>query len=235
MKALPKPPAAAWAVNQLYWENPKAIDALLSVVERIRKAQTGRVKNVDVRELLGEKRTMTGRLAARAAEILRGANHAASPDAMRRVSATLESLAVLGRTDGAPAAGRLTTDLEAPGFDALAAAMGGAKIDTSKVLMFRPSRVKAAEDPAEARARIREAVQAAEKALRASQRAAAAAEAALKKAEARAAAVETQKLAIEARFAEAKEDVRQASTEAKTAAQRVADAERALSRAKESR
>ncbi|HET7705404.1 MAG TPA: hypothetical protein VFM36_04915, partial [Thermoanaerobaculia bacterium] len=188
-KAIPKPPAPAWAVNQLYWENPKAIDKLVAIARRVRQAQTGKIKNVDVRALLDEKKQMTVELMERAAAILREAGHATSPDVMRRVSATLESLAVWGDTEGAPAAGRLTADLEAPGFDALAAVMGGAKIDAANVLPFRAAR-KPVEDPAAARARAREAVLAAEKVLREARREAAAAEAALTKARARTDAIE---------------------------------------------
>lgn len=198
VKSLAKPPAPAWAVNQLYWRNPKAIDQLAGVAERVRKAQTGRSRNADIRDLLDEKKRLLGELVEQAAAILSEAGHATSPDAMRRVSATLESLAVSGKTEGAPKAGRLTADLDPPGFEALAAAMGGAKIDPTKVLQFRAS--KPAEDQAAARARAREAVQAAEKELREAQREAERAQAALTK----------------------------AKNEAKKAAQAVAAAERSL-------
>jgi len=230
VKSLVKPPASAWAVNQLYWQNPGAIGQLVGVTERVRKAQTGRIKSADLRGLLDEKKRMMAELMERAAAILGAAGHAASSDAMRRVSATLESLAVWGKAEGAPKAGRLTADLDPPGFDALAALMGGAKIGSSKVLSFRAP--KPPEDPAAARARSRQAVQAAEKALREARREAERAQTVLKKANARAAAVETQKKEIEARFAEAKEEARVASNEAKDAAQAVADAERSLARSK---
>lgn len=231
VKSLVKPPAPAWAVNQLYWENPKAIDQLIAVTERIRKAQTGKNKNDDVRELLDEKKRMIGELMERASAILTDAGHAASPDAMRRVSATLEALAVWGKTEGAPEAGRLTADLDPPGFDALAAVMGGAKIEPGRLLSFRAA--KKTEDPAVARANARDAVKAAEKALREAHREAERAETALTKANARTAAVEKQKQEIDARYAEAKEEARAASNAAKTSAQAVADAERSLARAKE--
>ena len=70
VKSLPKPPAPAWAVNQLYWKNPKAIDQLIGVTERIRKAQTGKVKNADIRDFLNEKKCMTADLMERASAIL---------------------------------------------------------------------------------------------------------------------------------------------------------------------
>ena len=231
VKSLAKPPAPAWAVNQLYWQNPKAIDQLIGVTERIRKAQTGKIKNVDLRDLFNEKKRMMSELTERGSAILTAAGHAASIDAMRRVSATLEALAVWGKTDGAPQAGRLTADLDPPGFDALAAVMGGAKIDSANVLSFRAR--KAAEDPVAARAHARDAVKAAEKQLREARRDAERAQTALKKANARAAAVEKQKQEIDAHYAEARDEARTASNEARNAEQAVADAERSLAKAKD--
>src|SRR5262249_10627193 len=78
VKSLPKPPAPAWAVNQLYWQNPRAIDQLIAVTERVRKVQTGRAKNADVRALLSEKKRMMAELIEKASAILSAAGHAAS-------------------------------------------------------------------------------------------------------------------------------------------------------------
>lgn len=231
VKALAKPPAPAWAVNQLYWQDPKAIERLLALGERVRRAQTGQLKNADLRALIDDKKQMTAGLLKKATSILEEAEHAASPDAMRRVSVTLEALAAWGGTEGAPAAGRLTAELEPPGFDTLAALMGGKKFETTKVLHFRAPR--AAEDPVAKRVHLREAVQTAEKALREAHRDAERAEAALAKASARVAAVEKQKQEIEARYAEAKENARLAAGEAKKAAHAVTEAERSLAKANE--
>ena len=228
VKSLPKPPAPAWAVNQLYWRNAKTIDQLIALTERVRKAQTGRTPNANLRDLLDEKKKVTADLMEKASAILTEAGHSASPDAMRRVSATLEALAFWGNAENAPKAGRLTADLDPPGFDALAAVMGGSKINSSRVLSFRPP-PKPAEDPSAKLA----AVKTAEKILRDAQQAAKRAQTALAKTNARTTAVERQKQAIDARYAEAKEEARAASNEAKTAAQAVADAERSLARAKE--
>src|SRR5258705_5578623 len=136
VKALAKPPSPAWAVNQLYWQDPKAIERLLALGERIRKAQTGQLKNADLRTLIEEKKQMTMALLTKASAILEEAGHAASADSMRRVSATLESLAAWGSMEGVPKAGRLTADLDPPGFDALAVLMGGKKLEAEKVLLF---------------------------------------------------------------------------------------------------
>src|SRR5689334_24493238 len=92
VKAFAKPPAPAWAVNQLYWQDPKAIERLLTLGERIRRAQTGQLKNADLRALIDEKKKMTATLLTKAAALLEQAGHSASPDTMRRVSATLEAL-----------------------------------------------------------------------------------------------------------------------------------------------
>jgi len=223
VKALAKPPAPAWAVNQLYWQDPKSLETLLAVGERIRRAQTGKLRNVDLRALLDEKKQLLRTLMTRAPAILAAAGHAASADVMRRVSATLEALAAWGDRDGVPKAGRLMADLDPPGFDTLAELMGGKKLEPAKVLPFRrPSPDRA-----------REVVQAAEKALRAARREAEDAEAALTKASATAAAVEKEKLQVEARYSEAKEHMRAAASEMKKRAQAIADAERALARARQ--
>jgi hypothetical protein len=229
VRTLAKPPSPAWAVNQLYWQDPKAIQRLLSLGERARKAQTGQLKNADLRSLIEEKKQMTMSLLTKASAILEEAGQAASSDSMRRVSATLESLAAWGFMEGVPKAGRLTADLDPPGFDALTALMGG-NFEAAKVLLFRAR--KPVEDPAAMRARLHEAVQAAEKALREAHRDAERAESALAKANARVVAVEKQRQEIEARYAEAKEAARLASTETKKTAQTVADAKRSLAKAK---
>ena len=234
VKALAKPSSPAWAVNQLYWQDPKAIERLLTLGERVRKAQTGQLKNADLRALIEQKKQMTTALLTKASAILEEAGHAASADSMRRVSATLEALAAWGNADGVtmegvPRAGRLIADLDPPGFDTLALLMGGKTLEAEKVLLFRAP--KPVEDPAAMRARLHEAVQAAEKALREAHRHAERAESALAKANARVAAVEKQKQEIDARYAEAKEAARLASSEAKKTAQAVTDAERSLSTA----
>ena len=225
VKALGKPTATAWAVNQLYWQHRKDVERLIDLGEKVRKAQTGGQANL--RELLDQRRKLLSDLTRNAASILRDAGHGATPDAMRRLTITLESLASWGRADGGPQLGRLTADLEPLGFDGLAALLGGKKLEAAKVLPFRAGK-PAAEDPAVAR----EALKAAEKALREAQREAERAQAALDKATARAEAVEKQKQEIEARYAQAKDEMRAAASEAKKAAQAVAEAERAVDRAR---
>jgi hypothetical protein len=226
VKALSKPPAPAWAVNQLYWQDPQSIEELLALGERVRAAQTGRLKAVDLRALLEQKKQMTKALLAKATTILD-----ASADSVRRAFDTLEALAAWGHMDGAPRAGRLTAALEPPGFDTLAPLMSGFESTTKNVLAFRPA--KPVEDRrAVMRARLEEAVQSAEKTLRDARNDAERAESALAKTKARMSAVEKEKEEIEARYAEAKEAARVAADDAKKRASAVADAERLLAKAK---
>jgi len=230
VKALAKAPATAWAVNQLHWRHPKDVEKLRVLDEKVRKAQSGGPG--DLRALLDERRKMVSDLTTRASAILREGGHGVSPDATRRMSITIESLASWGRAEGAPQPGRLTADLEPLGFDGLAALMGGRKLEPAKVLQFRRAskEKQSAEEEAAARARAKEAVKAAEKALRDAERDAERADAALAKAAARAAAVEKQKQEIDARLAQAKDEAREASSAARKSAQAIADAQRALER-----
>ncbi len=232
VKALPKAPATAWAVNQVFWRHPKDLEKLLVLGEKVRKAQGGGPG--DLRELLDERRRMTSELTTRAEAILREAGHGVTPDATRRMGVTFESLSSWGRSNGAPQPGRLIADLEPLGFDGLAALMDGRKLEPAKVLQFRRAakEKQSAEEMALARAKAREAVKNAERALRDAQRDAERADAALAKAAARTAAVEKQKQEIDTRLAEAKDEARAASGEAKNAAQAVLNAQRALERAR---
>jgi len=235
VKAMAKPTATAWAVNQLFWREGKDLERLLTIGEKVRKAQTGNA--ADLRVLLEERRALVSQLTARGAEILRDAGHAASQDAARKMAITLESLASWGRSNEQQA-GRLTSDLEPLGFDDLAALLDGKKLAPANVLQFRkaPPDRKTVEDTAAVRARAREAAQQkvreAEKTLTAARREADRAETALAKAQARAEALEKQKEDLEARCRTAREEARDAASEAKKRAQLVAEAARALDQAR---
>ena len=232
VKALPKPPATAWAVNQLFWRQRKEIDRLLTIGDKVREAQTG--KAGDLRALLEERRRVVSDLTDRAEQILRDAGHAASQSARRRMSTTLESLAAWGRSNVEPQAGHLTSDLEPLGFDDLAALLDGKKLAPAKVLQFRRAvqEKKSAEDAVAEQAQAKEAVKLAERTLTAARRNEERAAAALAKANARAEALDDQKREMEARWKKAHEETRILGSEAKKAGQAVAEAERALARSR---
>lgn len=211
-KALTKPSVPAWAVNQLYWKHRIAFDRLLDAGERFRTAQTTQLagKSADIRAPLEARRAALADLSTRAAKILTDAGSAAAPDTMRRVTTTLEALSTYAGIADTPQAGRLTDDVQPPGFEALAALVpsvggsgrAGGTVDgrPSRVIPFeakkpprKPGRKSGPDDEqaraAEHKAQVaaaKAAVQDAERALRDSRKAAQQAEEALKKAAARA-------------------------------------------------
>jgi hypothetical protein len=261
VKGLAKPPVSAWVVNQLFWRHRKPFDRLMAAGERLRKAQASQLrgKGGDLREPLEARRVALGDLSREAAALLRGTGHNASPDLMRRVTTTLEALATFASHPSAPRAGHLTADVDAPGFEALAALIprGGDRKrggEPSRVIPFARKqaaarsknpreRKKQAEADRKARlAAATAAIQAAEKSLADARKAAATAEAALKKAAARAKEAERAKEAITARYEKmtedagtAKQEARKVAVEAEEAAQAVDDAERALAEARETK
>jgi flagellar biosynthesis GTPase FlhF len=255
VKRLLKPPASAWTVNQLYWRHGKELSALMDNGDRFRAAQAAQLagKPADVRRLLDTRRQALTALTKHAADILRGSGHAATPDTMRRIMTTLEALATYGTSEGAPAAGRLTDDLDPPGFEALAALVprdGGSKPEgePSRVLQFRQETRKpraqtgrrAKLDPEEEarrreeelnarRAAAREAVQAAEQAVQEARATVEQAEAALKQAAAKAKAAEQEKAEAEQRLEQATAAATEATREARAVARQAEEAAQAVS------
>ncbi|HEV8397512.1 MAG TPA: hypothetical protein VGQ37_24675 [Vicinamibacterales bacterium] len=264
VKSLAKPPVSAWAVNQLFWRNREAFDRLLTAGARLRQAQASQLAGhvTNLRELLTTHRATLTELSRQAATILSESGHQPSPDVMRRVTMTLEGLAAQGLLDGAPAAGRLTADVDPPGFEtisALAPRPAGDKPardpGDGRVLAFRANQRVAANGKgkhkaiagADAKARDAERRKAAQAALKAAERAltearrdAATAEAALKKAAAKLKDAEKDKKDLEARLEKAgaaaetaRQAARKTASEAADAAQVVEDAERAVEKARE--
>src|SRR5262245_13055654 len=119
VKALPKPSVTAWAVNQLFWKHRNALFELISAGERVLAAQTSQLsgKSVDIREPLEARREVLSRLLRLAAAVLDEGGHNPSPDKMRRLTATLEAISARGMNPDAQPDGRLTDDIDAPGFE----------------------------------------------------------------------------------------------------------------------
>lgn len=125
VKALAKPSISAWAVNQLYWQHRNVFDQLISTGQRFRKAQTAS-KVADIHEALDSRREALSHLSDLTTTLLRDAGHNPSPETVHRVATTLEALSVYASLPGGPALGRLTQDVDPPGFDSLASLMSGA-------------------------------------------------------------------------------------------------------------
>ena len=122
IKALKKPGTAAWAVNRLAFVAPRLLEALVESGDRLRKDPARALAT------RSERRTALNAARLAAERELAAAGHAASADVARRVAATLEAIAAYGSAPGRPAAGRLTEDVPAPGFDEIASLglLGGA-------------------------------------------------------------------------------------------------------------
>ncbi len=116
VKALAKPSLSAWTVNQLYWSHRDEFDELISTGERFRKAQASG-KMVNMREALDARREALAQLSHLATEILTDAGHNPSLDVLRRITTTLEALSSLASFSEDTTPGRLTQDIDPPGFD----------------------------------------------------------------------------------------------------------------------
>jgi hypothetical protein len=127
VKSLTKPPISAWAVNQLYWEHREAFDELIESGERFREARTSGLarKAVNMRDALESRREALSHLSDLAATLLQDAGHNPSLDTIRRVTTTLEAMSAYASTPDSPRAGRLTQDVDPPGFESLASSVSG--------------------------------------------------------------------------------------------------------------
>jgi hypothetical protein len=121
-KALSKPSLTAWVVNQLYWQHREAFDRLIATGERFREAQASRQarKVADMRESLDARRKELSKLSDLSSELLRDAGHNPSPDTIQRILTTLEAMSAYASDLDGPRPGRLTHDVDPPGFESLA-------------------------------------------------------------------------------------------------------------------
>jgi DNA repair exonuclease SbcCD ATPase subunit len=125
VKARGKPTVSAWAVNQLYWNHREAFDKLIASGERFHKAQSSRsgAKVADMRNALDARREALTKLSDIAARVLRDAGHNPSPDTIHRITTTLEGISAYASRDDGPRLGRLTHDVDPPGFESFGSAV----------------------------------------------------------------------------------------------------------------
>ena len=245
VKALAKPPISAWTVNQLYWTQREEFEELMATGQRFRKAQTSG-KMVNMREALEGRRESLLRLSDFATEILRDAGHNPSLDTLRRITTTLEALSSYESLSGGATPGRLTQDIDPPGFDSFGSfipSTGTAKrppdppqVSPPKKSVTTPGKTRttaAAETaPREQRqARIDSAkvsLQGAKKSLAAARAVAKSLEAAQKRAEAIAKEAEKQTRQAEERFKKASAAAEDAVERAQSIAEELNEATKAL-------
>jgi phage shock protein A len=116
---LAKPSVSAWAVNQLYWKHREKFDALVEAGARLGKAQAVQLsgKAGDLQGAMTARRETVSALLQLADKLLSAGGHASTPETMRRIQTTLETLS----TSDSQRAGRLTEDIGPVGFESLAA------------------------------------------------------------------------------------------------------------------
>jgi hypothetical protein len=151
---LEKAAASAWTVNQIFWTARAGFDAWLAVAARLATAQRSGGPEA-FRQAQRERRESLLSLMTRAEAILTGGGHAVTPATLKRISRTLEALAGRGAAPEGTTLGRLTADLEPPGFDAFA---GLAIAPPAPPEAARPKPASPGQAVAEAKAR-REAIE----------------------------------------------------------------------------
>ncbi len=262
VKAIPKPSAPAWAVNQLYLQHRIVFDRFLDAGEKFRKAHTAQLagKSADIRTPLETRRAALSELTGHAAKLLTDAGSAAAPDTMRRVPTTLEALSTYAGLPDTPEPGRLTDDVQPPGFEALAALVprvdhSGRSTGPTRIIPFaqktpRKATGKKPAGPEDEKAReverkaqlaaAKAAVLEAERTIRDARKTAQRAEEDLKRAAAKSKDADAVKQRAEQQLEratadadDARKNARAVAAKAEEAAQEVEDAERALEKAQQ--
>ena len=146
VKAFVRPPISAWAVNQLYWKHREAFNNLVAAGRRFRQAQESQFagKAADTRGAQSARREALSILSRLADALLRDGGHNPTPDTMRRVTASLEAVSTYSPVSDTPPPGRLTKDLNPPGFESVAGLIPAAvpakpPAESTRVIPFRPS------------------------------------------------------------------------------------------------
>ncbi len=125
VKALGKPSATAWAVNQAWWTAQPAFRRMLEAGARLRAAHESlaKGKRVDLREAVEACQQAVDAVVDDAVRAI-GGDSAVSPHTRHRIAGTSEALASSGVPPGLTL-GRLTTDLQSTGLDVLSALAAG--------------------------------------------------------------------------------------------------------------
>lgn len=116
IRALTKPPLAAWAVNQLYWKDPETYERLIAAASEMRQAHKAVIegRQADLRSA-GREHDIAIETALKATlSILTDAGHPVTDATRQAVTNTLRALP----SDEPP--GRLTRTLSPGGFEMLA-------------------------------------------------------------------------------------------------------------------
>ena len=121
--ALVKPTVPAWTINQLARRQKKEVQALLATGTRLRKAQQRALAGGGATALTAaqaEERESMRELMQRATAILEEAGRTPTRAVLERIRATLGAAVLTDPERAVLKAGRLTTEVQVSGFDALA-------------------------------------------------------------------------------------------------------------------
>ena len=230
VKTLAKPSISAWTVNQLYWNHRDAFDKLLAAGQRFHQAQTSSRagKVADMRGSLDARRAALLHLSDLATSLLQEAGHNPSPDTIRRITTTLEAMSALASLSDGPTPGRLTQDVDPPGFESLASFIPGAATKKGSV---EPTRLITAQQKAAAAREARQLEETRQAKIAAAKAALQSAKKLLAEARAIAQSLEAAQKTAEKQLREAEERFRKAKDAAKAASAEVEDANRAVEKA----
>ena len=174
IKGLTKPAVAAWAVNQLYWQQRPLYDALVDAAQQLRHAHAAVLggKTADVRAAGKAHEARVSAALDAALRLLAAGGHAAGDTVRQPLMTTLRALPA-GETPG-----RLTRVLQPGGFESLAGlSIRGVKVPrvapppAQAPVRDAPRKKRPAADP-KALARAREEVATATRVLKDAQHAA---------------------------------------------------------------
>jgi len=118
IRRLRRPSLPLWAVNQAARGDRQAVDRLVDAVERLRRAHFG--PGDDAARARARQRDALRALVERAGSVIAGAGRSTTADVLARVSATLLGAAADPEARRDLERGRLSEELSAPGFEALA-------------------------------------------------------------------------------------------------------------------
>jgi len=156
---LARPSAPVWAINQLYWERRELWDALVGSAARLRLAQGG-AGGTALAHALASRREAVAEARRAAMRRIAGTGAALTAALERRLGSTIEALASGAGEEVVP--GRLTVELEPPGFDLLSSAPSVATPTGSEVDAARAPRGE--DEESERSVRVEEATAAAARA-----------------------------------------------------------------------
>ena len=174
VRALTKPPIAAWAVNQLHWRDSDTWNALIEASENARRAHKAVLsgRGGDVRAATSVHEEAADAALKKTLALLADAGHPVTDATRQAIATTIRAL------PGDEAPGRLTHVLQPGGFEMLAglsvaAGMGKAARTTAKPSPAKSAAVTTHPSSADAKAltRAREAAAAAANAVRDAERA----------------------------------------------------------------